>query len=99
LQIASATRSRAGFTWAVQALAFVSAGTGDAHRAAQLLGFCDARAGTVHVPRQADQCEDITYRRLLPLLEAALGPAELGREMGIGALFDEEAAMREALAV
>jgi hypothetical protein len=32
-------------------------------------------------------------------LEAALGPAELGREMGIGALFDEEAAMREALAV
>jgi diguanylate cyclase (GGDEF)-like protein len=99
LQIASATRSRAGFTWAVQALAFVSAGTGDAHRAAQLLGFCDARAGTVHVPRQADQCEDITYRRLLPLLEAALGPAELGREMGIGALLDEEAAMREALAV
>ncbi len=99
LQISSATRSLAGFTWAVQALAFVSAGTGDVHRAAQLLGFCDARAGAVHVPRQADQCEDITYRRLIPLLETALGADELRREMGLGALLDEDAAMREALAV
>jgi hypothetical protein len=53
----------------------------------------------VHVPRQADRCEDIPYRRLLPLLEAELGSEELRREMGIGALLDEEAAMREALAV
>jgi len=99
LRIAAATRSLAGFTWAIQALAFVSAGTGDVHRAAQLIGFCDARAGTVHVPRQADQCEDITYRRLVPILEGALGSDELRREMNVGALLDEDAAMREALLV
>ena len=74
-------------------------GAYDARRAAQLLGFCDARAGKLHVPRQADQCEDIMYRRLLPLLEKELGSDELQREMGIGALLDEETAMREALAV
>jgi hypothetical protein len=99
LRIAASTRSLAGLTWAVQALAFVSAGTGNPRRAAQLLGFCDGRAGKLHVPRQADQCEDITYRRLLPRLETELGDEELRREMGIGALFDEETAMREALAV
>jgi diguanylate cyclase (GGDEF)-like protein len=99
LRIAAATRSVAAFTWAVQALAYVSAGTGNPRRAAQLLGFCDARAGKLHVPRQADQCEDITYRRLLPLLESELGSEALRFEMGIGALLDEEAAMREALAV
>jgi hypothetical protein len=99
LQIAAESRSVASFTWAVQALAFVAAGTGDPRRGAQLLGFCDARAGTIHVPRQADQCEDITYRRLVPMLQTALSADELERQMGIGALFDEEAAMREALAV
>jgi hypothetical protein len=97
LQIAAESRSVASFTWAIQALAFVCAGRGDGVRAAQLLGFCDARAGKAHVPRQADQCEDIAYRRLTALLRADLGEAELERQMGIGAQFDEETAMREAL--
>jgi hypothetical protein len=97
LQIAAESRSVASFTWAIQVLAFVCAGTGHPARAAQLLGFCDARAGTVHVPRQADQCEDIAYRRLKTLLQAELGADEFAHQMGIGALFDEETAMREAL--
>jgi diguanylate cyclase (GGDEF)-like protein len=99
LRIAVETRALASFTWAAQALAMVSAGTGDPHRAARLLGFCDARAGHIHVPRQADQCEEIAYRRLRSALGLSLPAGVLERELRIGALFDEDAALREALAV
>jgi diguanylate cyclase (GGDEF)-like protein len=99
LKIAAELRAQATFTWAVQALAGVSAGTGDPARAARLLGFCDARSGIVHAARQTDQAEDILYRRLLADLRESLGAEAAAREMDVGAAFDEGTAMREALAV
>ena len=74
LRVSTEAHSVAGITWAVQGLATVACGLGDPRRAARLLGFCDARCGTLHAPRQADQCEDIAARRLRVRLAAALAP-------------------------
>lgn len=99
LRASAESRSLAGITWAIQALAAVAAGRDDAHRAARLLGFCDARCGTLHAPRQAEQCEEISYRRLRVRLAARLSPADLSYELSVGASLDETAAIAEALAV
>ncbi len=99
LRASAESRSLAGITWAVQALAAVAAGRNDPHRAARLLGFCDARCGTLHAPRQAEQCEEISYRRLRVRLAALLSPADLSYELSVGAALDESAAIAEALAV
>jgi hypothetical protein len=95
----SEAHSHAGITWAIQALASVAAGCDDPHRAARLLGFCDTRCGTLHAPRQAEQCEEISYRRLRVRLAALLGPGDLGHELSAGAKLDETTAIAEALAV
>jgi len=99
LRASAESRSLAGITWAIQALATVAAGREDPRRAARLLGFCDARCGTLHAPRQAEQCEEISYRRLRVRLAALLPPADLSEELSAGATLDENAAIAEALAV
>jgi diguanylate cyclase (GGDEF)-like protein len=99
LRVAAEARSLAGITWSVQALASVAAGLDDPRRAARLLGFCDARCGTLHAPRQAEQCEDIAARRLRVRLAAALDAAILSGELEAGALLAEDDAVAEALEV
>ena len=97
LQVARITQTSSAITYAVQALAMVAAGRKEYARAARLLGFCDARDGLLHPPRQADQCEDITHREVLEVLSAKLG-GELDAHLAAGALLDEEQAAREATA-
>jgi hypothetical protein len=99
LRVSAEARSLAGITWAVQALASVAAGLDDPRRAARLLGFCDARCGALHAPRQAEQCEDIAARRLRVRLAAALDAASLGGELEAGALLAEDDAIAEALEI
>jgi diguanylate cyclase (GGDEF)-like protein len=96
LQIAVESRSIAYITWAVQALAIVKIAHGDPHSGARLLGFCDARAGSIHVPRQADQCEAIAYARALERLRTLLSEDDLAAEMRRGAAYPEEVAVAEA---
>lgn len=99
LRVSTEAHSVAGITWAVQGLATVACGQGDPRRAARLLGFCDARCGTLHAPRQADQCEDIAARRLRVRLAAALAPEILGGELESGALLTQDEAATEALEI
>jgi hypothetical protein len=99
LRVSTEAHSVAGITWAIQSLASVAAGRDDARLAARLLGFCDARCGTVHAPRQADQCEDIAARRLRVRLATALAPEILGGELEAGALLGEEDATVAALSI
>jgi diguanylate cyclase (GGDEF)-like protein len=97
LRVSCEAHSVAGITWAIQGLAAVACGLGDPRRAARLLAFCDARCGTLHPPRQSDQCEDVAARRLRVRLAAALAPSILGGELAAGALLTEEEAVAEAL--
>jgi hypothetical protein len=97
LRLSMDTREHEHITYAVQALAIRAAGMGNHRKAAQLIGFCDARAGALHPPRQADQSEDILHRRLLAELRAALDEVELAREMQNGAAFTEGDAAATAL--
>jgi len=99
LRLSLESRSVAGVTWAVQALACAAAGRGDVARAARLLAFCDARCGSLHSPRQADQGEDVSARRLRVRLAAAMTPGALSRELRAGSELSEEAAVAEALAL
>ena len=84
-------------TWAVQALAIASAGTGDLITSAQLLGFCDCRTGTLHSQRQAGFTEDILYRRLLVTLQGRLSVKDLDTAMLAGTKLSESDALRLAL--
>lgn len=84
-------------TWAVQALAIASAGTGDLITSAQLLGFCDRRTGTLHSQRQAGFTEDILYRRLLVTLQGRLTAEDLDTAMLRGAKLRESDVLRLAL--
>jgi predicted ATPase len=97
LRISTEAGSQAGITWAIQSLAAVAAGLDDPRRAARLLGFCDSRCGTLHAPRQGNQCEDIAARRLRVRLAALLEPATLGSELRNGALLTADEAIAEAL--
>jgi diguanylate cyclase (GGDEF)-like protein len=83
-------------TWAVQALAIASAGSGDCTTAARLLGFCDERSGTLHSQRQANGAEDILYRRLLAKLREGMTPAALEAAMLSGASLTEAEALASA---
>jgi diguanylate cyclase (GGDEF)-like protein len=86
-------------TWAVQALATASAGTGDYDTAARLLGFCDGRTGTLHCQRQVNGAEDILYRRLLKTLNEKLAPGVLEVAMRCGVSLSETDAVQAGLAV
>jgi diguanylate cyclase (GGDEF)-like protein len=87
------TRQQEHITFAVQAAAVVAAGTGRTQDAARLIGWCDVRAGVLHPQRQADQSEEIMYRRLIEDLRARLGPDELAKLMSEGATMNEEEAV------
>jgi hypothetical protein len=84
-------------TWAVQALAIASAGTGDYVTSARLLGFCDSRTGTLHSQRQANFAEDILYRRLMATLREHLGAAIVEATMLGGAGLSETDALQVGL--
>ena len=99
LLLSRESRSAAGITWAIQALACAAAGREDFARAARLLAFCDARCGSLHSPRQANQGEDISARRLRVRLAAALPPHELSRELHAGSTLSEDEGVAEALAL
>lgn len=99
LKIAVEGRSITYITWAVQALAITKAASGDPRGGARLLGFCDARSGPLHVPRQADQSEAIAYDRALERLREQFTAGELQAVMAEGARLSEDDAVREALAV
>ncbi|HVA33398.1 MAG TPA: hypothetical protein VNG31_04570, partial [Candidatus Baltobacteraceae bacterium] len=92
LRISRKTSHYEGLTFAVQAFAFLAAEFGDYERAAALIGFCDARCGVLHVGRQADQSEDIIYRRLMAMLVEALDRETLEARMREGAAMNEEEA-------
>ncbi len=96
LNVARASHVTFAITYALQAFAMVAFGCGDVVRAARLIGFCDARDGVLHAPRQADQCEDITQRELLAALHESLG-ASLAMHLAEGAAMSEEAAVALAL--
>ena len=99
LRLSRESRSAAGITWAIQALACAAAGREDFARAARLLAFCDARCGTLHSPRQANQGEDLSARRLRVRLAAAMPAAELSRELNAGSTLSEDAAVADAFAL
>jgi diguanylate cyclase (GGDEF)-like protein len=99
LRLSLESRTAAGVTWAIQGLACAAAGREDHALAARLLAFCDARCGTLHSPRQADQCEDVSARRLRLRLAAAMSPADLSAELQAGSELNEETAVAEALAL
>jgi hypothetical protein len=98
LQRSREVRDAEHLTWSIQALAVVAAGRQDPGRAARLLGFCGVRAGIVHAPRQADQSEDLTHRRLERSLREQLGEEGYRFELSIGAHYGEDEAVAEALA-
>lgn len=97
IRIARATRQEEILSFALQALAVVCEANGDPADAARVLGFCDARVGTLHPGRQADQSEDILYRRLLAKLRERLG-GDTARLLAEGAARGEEATVALALA-
>jgi tetratricopeptide (TPR) repeat protein len=86
-------------SYAVQAAAVVAAGLGRDDDAARLAGWCEARVGVLHTIRQADQSEDICYRRLIAGLRERMGDDELARTSAEGATMSEEEALALAVSV
>jgi diguanylate cyclase (GGDEF)-like protein len=83
-------------TFSINAIGCIAAAAGDASASARLLGFCNARFGSLHTPRHEGMCEDVLYRRALDALRAELGAAALDRELAAGALLTEDEAVEEA---
>jgi tetratricopeptide (TPR) repeat protein len=83
-------------TLALEALAYVSAGFGDLQRAARLIGFCDARVGTIHALRDPDLSDDIVYGEVTARLREQLGEGEWQQYLAQGRLLSEAAAVAEA---
>jgi diguanylate cyclase (GGDEF)-like protein len=96
-ELARETGTLENQTWSVQALAFVSHDERRYGAAARLLGFCDARAGSVHAPRQHGVCDDILHRELVAKLRARLGDAEYEAAAAAGASLSADEALAEAL--
>jgi diguanylate cyclase (GGDEF)-like protein len=84
-------------TFAVQALATVAVAQGDDERAARLLGFAEARAGVLHMPRQAGQTEDVMFRRAFETLSERMGSEAFRRAFDAGASIDLARAERDAM--
>jgi DNA-binding SARP family transcriptional activator len=77
-------------TWAVQAAAMISLNADDEPRAAaELLGFCDARAGVIHAPRQFGCTEDLMRTQMLGTLNERLGRFDTRASMLCGARLSE----------
>ncbi len=98
LKISVERRFSEYLSWSIQALAAVSVAEGDFARAARLLGFCSARAGTEHAPRKAHSSIESTHSVLTENVRALLGAAAFERETAAGAALDESAAVEAALA-
>ena len=80
-------------TWAMQTAALICLNADDdARAAAQLLGFCDARAGALHVPRQKGMTEDLTRSRVFEGLQSRIGPLRTKAGMLQGARLTEDEA-------
>jgi diguanylate cyclase (GGDEF)-like protein len=86
-------------TFSIQAAACVATGNGRDDDAARLIGWCDERMGTLHAGRQADQSEDIMYRRLMDALRSRVDAAALATLMREGAAMNEDEAAALALSV
>jgi diguanylate cyclase (GGDEF)-like protein len=99
LRVTHTTPEAEHTTFAIQALALVASGVGKSETAARLIGFCDARVGVSHPPRQADQSDDILYRRLMQRLRETLDPVTLERAMRAGASMRKDEAVALALSV
>ncbi|HTX59182.1 MAG TPA: hypothetical protein VMH02_05840, partial [Verrucomicrobiae bacterium] len=99
IRLSRRSGDRMQLSFAVQSLAVVAAGIERYDDAARLIGFCDARSGTLHPHRQADQLEDLQYRRLMALLSERLEPEELAALQREGAAFTEDEAVALALAI
>jgi tetratricopeptide (TPR) repeat protein len=93
------THQQEFLSFMAQAAAVVALGTGRAEDAARLIGWCDARVGTLHPTRQADQSEDICHRHLMKDLRERLGKGELAHLMSEGTALSEKDALALALAV
>jgi diguanylate cyclase (GGDEF)-like protein len=88
-------REDAQLTNAVQVMAGIAAAAGDDTVAAELLGFCDARNGSLHSPRQAGQCDEVLYQRVSAALARQLGAQAYEAAHARGASLTE----REAVAI
>lgn len=87
LAISRQTSDPEHFTFAVQTFADIAAHDGKPQLAARLLGFTDSRCGVLHPHRQADQSEDLSYRRLIARLEREL--PDLREQLAAGARLTE----------
>jgi tetratricopeptide (TPR) repeat protein len=96
IRVARKTRHYEALTFAVQVFAALAADLGDDERAARLLGWCDSRCGVVHPQRQADQSEDMLYRRLCATLLDRLGEEAFARARNAGSNLNEEEAVNYA---
>jgi hypothetical protein len=86
-------------SFSVQAASAVAAGNDRFEDAARLIGWCDARVGTLHPNRQADQSEEITYRNLMARLRERFDASRLEHLMKEGATMNEDEAFALALTV
>ncbi|HZY99416.1 MAG TPA: diguanylate cyclase [Candidatus Baltobacteraceae bacterium] len=93
IAVSRKTRYHPTLTFALQAYAYIATEFGDPERGAMLLGFCNVRFGTLHPDRQADQSEDMLYRRLLSALREQLDEAKLARATAAGAAMKEDEAI------
>jgi diguanylate cyclase (GGDEF)-like protein len=98
IRLADLDRDQYSLTIAMHALASLDAGTGDALRAARLMGFCEARFGALHAPRQEGSCEESIFLRMRAASIEALGADAFDKAMAQGGALWPEEAMREALA-
>ena len=89
LQLAHETHSAEFITYAWNARAAIAAKRGCLHASACILGFCDARFGTLHTPRHEGMSEEIVYRQTRALLEAALPKRDLDELTASGVSMDE----------
>ncbi|MBV8489997.1 MAG: diguanylate cyclase [Candidatus Eremiobacteraeota bacterium] len=99
VRVARKTRHYEALTFTIQVFAVMAAELGDDERSARLLGWCDSRCGVLHPQRQADQSEEILYRRLCETLRERLGEEAFARARNAGANLNEEEAVRYAAEV
>jgi diguanylate cyclase (GGDEF)-like protein len=98
LEVSIQRRFAEYLSWSIQALAAVSVAEGDFRRAARLVGFCSARAGTQHAPRKALSSVESMNALLTRSIREALADAAFEQEAAAGAALDERAAVDAALA-
>ncbi|HYL27383.1 MAG TPA: methyltransferase domain-containing protein, partial [Candidatus Nitrosotalea sp.] len=80
-------------TIALNALAAVEGIEGNAATAAKLFGFCNARFGQLHPPRQDRSCEEAVYRFVYDKLAESLGEERLAGLLKNGASITLEQAL------